>query len=103
MANDGLLSMKDAIAKVVQGKHLTREETSSVMATIMDGQASDAQIASFITALRMKGETIEEITGWHSADDAGKQAILIAAAQRVALSQPSYSSVPRKSDLDRSN
>lgn len=49
------------------------------------------------------GRTIEEITGWHSADDAGKQAILIAAAQRVALSQPSYSSVPRKSDLDRSN
>ncbi|MEW6608105.1 MAG: anthranilate phosphoribosyltransferase [bacterium] len=55
--------IKEAIAKVVQNQNLTQEETITVMNEIMSGQASDAQIASFITALRMKGETVDEITG----------------------------------------
>lgn len=55
--------IKVAIAKVVRGSDLTEQEMISVMHEVMSGGASPAQIGSFITALRMKGETVEEITG----------------------------------------
>ncbi|OGS09236.1 MAG: anthranilate phosphoribosyltransferase, partial [Elusimicrobia bacterium RIFOXYA1_FULL_47_7] len=55
--------IKEAINKAVNGQDLTEKEASDVMAEIMGGEATDAQIAAFITALRMKGETISEITG----------------------------------------
>src|SRR3970040_2054842 len=54
----------DAIRKVVEGQHLTAEEAYAVMDQIMSGQATDAQIAAFLTALRMKGEIIAELTGF---------------------------------------
>jgi anthranilate phosphoribosyltransferase len=54
----------DAIRKVVDGRHLTEEEAIDAMTTIMNGEATIAQIASLITALRMKGETVDEITGF---------------------------------------
>ncbi len=55
--------IKEAIAKVVEGSNLSMNETESVMKEIMGGEATPAQIASFITALRIKGETAEEIAG----------------------------------------
>src|SRR3990172_265235 len=55
--------IKEAIAKVVEKKDLREDEMVSVMREIMEGEATPAQIASFITALRMKGETVDEITG----------------------------------------
>ena len=55
--------IKEAILKVVERRNLSQEEMESAMREIMDGEASHALIASFITALRMKGETIDEITG----------------------------------------
>ncbi|AUG57457.1 anthranilate phosphoribosyltransferase [Acetivibrio saccincola] len=55
--------LKEAIAKLVEGKNLNEEEAISSLDCIMSGKATDAQIGSFITALRIKGETIEEITG----------------------------------------
>jgi len=55
--------MKDAIRKIVERKDLTRQEAGLAMDTIMQGNATPSQIAAFITALRMKGETAEEITG----------------------------------------
>ncbi|WP_298270998.1 anthranilate phosphoribosyltransferase [Geobacter sp.] len=55
--------IKKAIAKVVERQDLTEAEMIEVMDQIMSGEATPAQIASFITALRMKGETVEEITG----------------------------------------
>ncbi len=55
--------IKEAISKVIQNQNLTQEETVTVMNEIMSGEATDSQIASFITALRMKGETVDEITG----------------------------------------
>jgi anthranilate phosphoribosyltransferase len=54
----------DAIRTVVEGKSLTREEAFEVMDAIMSGQATDAQIAAFLTGLRMKGETVEELIGF---------------------------------------
>jgi anthranilate phosphoribosyltransferase len=53
-----------AIRKLVEGRHLSRDEAESVMRGIMSGAATDAQIAAFLTALRMKGETVEELTGF---------------------------------------
>ena len=55
--------IQEAISTVVEGTNLTEAEMVEVMNQIMTGGASDAQIGSFITALRMKGETVEEITG----------------------------------------
>lgn len=55
--------IKEAIGKVVSKEDLTEEEMREVMEEISNSSASDSQIASFITALRMKGETPEEITG----------------------------------------
>jgi len=55
--------IKQAIAKVVRQEHVTEKEMEEVMEEIMTGQATPAQIGSFITALRIKGETVDEITG----------------------------------------
>ncbi len=55
--------IKDAIDKVVNGIDLSEEEMIGAMNEIMGGDATPARIGSFITALRMKGETVEEITG----------------------------------------
>ena len=54
----------ESIRKVVERKDLTRDEAFAVMDAIMSGQATDAQIAAFLTALRMKGETVEELIGF---------------------------------------
>ena len=55
--------IKKAIAKVVERKNMTEGEMIEVMNQIMSGECTPAQIGAFITALRMKGETVEEITG----------------------------------------
>ena len=55
--------IKKAIARVVEHADLSEGEMIEVMSQIMSGAATPAQIAAFITALRMKGETVEEITG----------------------------------------
>ncbi len=55
--------IKEAISKVVEKQDLTEGEMIDVMNLVMGGEATPAQIGAFITALRMKGETIEEITG----------------------------------------
>ena len=47
--------MKDAIAKVVEKQDLTREEAEQVMDIMLSGEATQAQLGSFLTALRMKG------------------------------------------------
>ena len=55
--------IRETIQKVVDGHDLTERETVDTMNEIMSGEATPAQVAAFITALRIKGETIEEITG----------------------------------------
>ena len=56
--------IKEAIEKLVNGQDLTYEESCGVMKEIMLGEATQAQIAAFLTALRIKGETIEEISAF---------------------------------------
>ncbi len=55
--------IKEAIEIVVNGRSLTFEQAASVMDEIMVGEATPAQVASFVTALRIKGESVEEIAG----------------------------------------
>ena len=55
--------IKEAIGKVVRGDDLTEVEMAEAMGEIMSGNATPAQIAAFVTALRLKGETVDEITG----------------------------------------
>ena len=55
--------LKKFIAKVVEGQDLSAEEASQAMSHIMEGEALPTQIAAFLTALRMKGETPQEIAG----------------------------------------
>lgn len=55
--------IREAIQQVIAGNDLTEAEMVETMNEIMEGETTDAQIACFLTALRLKGETIEEITG----------------------------------------
>ena len=56
--------IKDNIQKLIDGADLTYEESGEAMKEIMSGKATNAQIAALLTALRMKGETVEEITAF---------------------------------------
>jgi len=56
-----------AIARVVAGEHLTREIARKTMEQILAGEATESQIAGLAVALRMKGETIDEIAGFTEA------------------------------------
>jgi anthranilate phosphoribosyltransferase len=55
--------MQAAIARLLDGHDLTRDEAREAMNTIMNGEATPAQIGGFLVALRLKGETAEEIAG----------------------------------------
>jgi len=55
--------IKEAISMVTSGHSLTMDEASQVMSEIMDGQVTPAQFGALVTALRLKGETVEEIAG----------------------------------------
>jgi len=57
------MDLPQALARVVEGRHLAQDEMAAVMRQIMGGEATDAQIGALLVALRMKGEQIEEIAG----------------------------------------
>ena len=72
--------IREAIQALVFGQSLTTEEAASVMEEIMEGKATPAQFGAFVTALRLKGETVDEIVGL-----AGT---MRAKALRVSISEP---------------
>jgi anthranilate phosphoribosyltransferase len=55
--------IQDALARLLDGRDLDRDEARDVMGTIMEGEATPAQIGGFLVALRLKGETANEIAG----------------------------------------
>jgi anthranilate phosphoribosyltransferase len=57
------MSVREALGKLVLGQDLSREEARSAMRSLVEGEATPSQIAAFAIALRMKGETPEEIAG----------------------------------------
>ena len=58
------MMIQEAIASLAQGRHLSVEQASAVMRHMMTGEATHAQMAAFLTALHIKGESIDEITGF---------------------------------------
>ena len=58
------MTITEAIKKAVDKVDLTSDEAESVLEQIMTGESTDAQIASLLTALRMKGETVDELAGF---------------------------------------
>ena len=55
--------IKEAIRMIIEGHSLTIEQAEEVMGEIMNGEATPAQFGAFVTALRLKGETVDEIVG----------------------------------------
>lgn len=56
--------MKKYIQKILEGEHLTATEAADAMNTIMEGEATDAQIGAFLAAEKMKGEHVDELTAF---------------------------------------
>jgi len=73
--------IREAIQTLVSGSSLTMEEAASVMEEIMQGEATPAQFGAFVTALRLKGETVDEIVGL--AKTMRAQAVPVAIAEKV--------------------
>jgi anthranilate phosphoribosyltransferase len=61
------ISLPQALNKLLNGENLTRDEAFGAMTTIMKGEATASQISGTVVALRMKGETVDEITGFAEA------------------------------------
>jgi len=59
--------IQQALARLLDGHDLSREEARGVMSSIMNGETTHAQIAGFLVALRLKGETADEIAGFAEA------------------------------------
>jgi anthranilate phosphoribosyltransferase len=57
------MNIRDALARIVAGDNLTRAEANAAMRSLVEGEATPSQIAGFAVALRMKGETPDEIAG----------------------------------------
>ncbi|MDM7917174.1 MAG: anthranilate phosphoribosyltransferase, partial [Candidatus Eisenbacteria bacterium] len=77
------IDLPGAIARLVDRQDLTRAQARAVLAKVMAGEATPAQIAAFLIALRMKGETAEEIAG--AAEAMRAAAIPIRAPRRPVL------------------
>ena len=67
MSETMTVTLPQALAKLMKGDNLTRDEAFGAMTTIMKGEATPAQIGGTMVALRMKGETVDEITGFAEA------------------------------------
>ena len=74
--------LEDALTQVSEGGNLHRTRAREVMETILRGQATEAQIAALLTALRLKGETVDELVGFAEAMRAHARPIFSSADQR---------------------
>ncbi len=79
------MPLRMAIAELINGRSLTLQQAEAAMNTIMKGEATDAQIGSFLTALRMKGETVDEIAGSAKSMRAHVVAVPVAGDHRMLV------------------
>jgi anthranilate phosphoribosyltransferase len=61
-----MLMIREGIQKIIEGTNLTYEESGEIMTEVMSGKATNSQTAAFLTALRMKGEAVEELIAFAS-------------------------------------
>jgi anthranilate phosphoribosyltransferase len=73
-------SWPETLDQIIAGRPLSRAESEAAMGSVMAGEATPTQIAAFLTALRAKGETAEEMTGFVAA--------MLAAARTVTIDEP---------------
>lgn len=64
---NGLNAVQHGLGRLMEGRDLDRQEARGIMEAIMSGESTPAQIGGLLTALRIKGETVEEITGFAEA------------------------------------
>lgn len=76
------ISWPETLERLISGEGLSREEARDAMASVMAGEASEAQIAAFLVALRAKGETAEEMTGF--VDAMAEAAVTVDVGEPVA-------------------
>ncbi len=60
-------AVREALAAVIDGLTLSRDQARAAMGAVMDGEATQAQLAALLVALRMRGETVDELAGFASA------------------------------------
>ena len=58
------MDIRQALARLLEQDDLTQSEAQEVMEQIMRGEATPSQIGGFLVALRLKGETVDEVTGF---------------------------------------
>ncbi len=88
--------IQDALGELLDGRDLGRDKAREVMNTIMSGQATPAQIGGFLVALRLKGETAEEIAG---CAEAMRAHVLPVKAKRAKHGNRSVSSKAGSADV----
>ena len=62
-----MIEFRDALARIVNGGELTRDEAESIMRRVMEGEATPAQLGALLAALSTRGESVDEITGFAAA------------------------------------
>ena len=82
------------------GQSLPREEAREVMAEVLTGKCTDAQIAALLIALRMKGETVEEIVGFAEAIRAAAAPLPIERASAIAVTGTGRDALAEEADTD---
>src|SRR5579863_8679466 len=85
-----------------RGQSLTRAEARDVMAEVLTGKCTDAQIAALLVALRMKGETVDEIVGFAEAIRAAAAPLPIERAEALAVSGTGRDALAEESLVDTS-
>src|SRR6185369_15027448 len=60
-------AVRAALSRVIDGELLSRDEAGAAMGAVMDGEATQAQLAALLVALRMRGETVDELAGFATA------------------------------------
>ncbi len=75
--------MRQYIEKIISGKDLTRSEAYGAMMSIMEGKASDALISAMLVALKIKGESVEEISGFSEAMLEKAEKVLVSGSDLV--------------------
>src|SRR3979411_2854836 len=93
----------DALHRIANhGQSLGRQEAREVMAEVLAAKCTDAQISALLVALRMKGETVEEIVGFAEEIRAAAAPLAVEAATALAVSGPGRGPLSESSLVDTS-